>query len=45
MVIYLSLGCLLAPSEEAWVRVWEDNFDWNGRLDLRKWNQDEGGNG
>jgi hypothetical protein len=45
MLIYLSLCCLLALSEAAWVRVWEDNFDWNGGLDLTKWEYDEGGHG
>jgi len=28
-----------------WVRVWEDNFDWNGGVDLNKWDFDEGGKG
>jgi len=28
-----------------WVRVWEDNFDWNGGIDTNKWNFDVGGRG
>lgn len=43
--IYLSLLCLIVVSEAAWVRVWEDNFDWNGGVDLNKWDFDEGGGG
>ena len=44
-MIYLSLLCLIVASEAAWVRVWEDNFDWNGGVDLNKWDFDEGGGG
>ena len=43
--IYLSVLCLIVASEAAWVRVWEDNFDWNGGVDLNKWDFDEGGGG
>ena len=32
-------------SQGAWVRVWEDNFDWNGGVDLNKWEFDVGGSG
>ncbi|CAF3980853.1 unnamed protein product [Rotaria sp. Silwood2] len=28
-----------------WVRVWEDNFDGNGGVDLNKWDFDVGGSG
>ncbi len=28
-----------------WVRVWEDNFDWNGGIDTNKWDFDVGGGG
>ena len=36
---------LIAVSQAAWVRVWEDNFDWNGGVDLNKWEFDVGGSG
>ena len=36
---------LVAVSQGAWVRVWEDNFDWNGGVDLNKWEFDVGGSG
>jgi len=29
----------------AWVRVFEENFDWNGGIDLNKWDFDVGGGG
>jgi hypothetical protein len=48
MKIYLVLifiGCIVALSKGDWVRVWEDNFDWNGGVDLNKWDFDEGGGG
>jgi len=35
----------VALGEAAWVRVWEDNFDWNGGVDLGKWRFEEGGHG
>ena len=28
-----------------WVRVWEDNFDWNGAMDPNKWKFEVGGHG
>ncbi len=28
-----------------WVRVWEDNFNWNGGIDCNKWEFEVGGNG
>ncbi len=28
-----------------WVRIWEDNFDWNGRIDPNKWEFEVGGSG
>ncbi len=31
--------------EGGWIRVWEDNFDWNGGVDLNKWEFDVGGTG
>jgi hypothetical protein len=48
MKAYLSLicvWCIVTFSEAAWVRVWEDNFDWNGGVDLNKWEFDVGGTG
>ena len=43
--LLLHLCGLLALSEAAWVRVWEDDFDWNGRVNLSKWKFDVGGSG
>ncbi|CAF1644284.1 unnamed protein product, partial [Didymodactylos carnosus] len=34
-----------ALCESAWVRVWEDNFDWDGGVDRSKWDFDDGGGG
>lgn len=44
-LVYLCLIDLFSIGESAWVRVWEDNFDWNGGVDLNKWDFDEGGHG
>jgi hypothetical protein len=41
----ICLLCIVVLGEAAWVRVWEDNFDWNGGVDLGKWEYDEGGHG
>ncbi|CAF2332299.1 unnamed protein product [Rotaria sp. Silwood2] len=43
LLIYVYLG--LSDANVAWVRVWEDNFNWNGGVDLDKWNFDVGGSG
>jgi hypothetical protein len=32
-------------SEGEWIRVWEDNFDWNGGVDTDKWEFEVGGHG
>jgi hypothetical protein len=45
MMIYLLLFISIGVCQSAWVRVWEDNFDWNGGVDLNKWEFDEGGHG
>lgn len=46
---YLWLICLcfsiFTLSKGDWVRVWADDFDWNGGVDLNKWDFDEGGGG
>jgi hypothetical protein len=44
-LLLLSIWGIVALSEAAWVRVWEDNFDWNGGVDLNKWEFDVGGGG
>jgi hypothetical protein len=36
---------LVLLNKTGWVRVWEDNFDWTGEVDLNKWEFDVGGNG
>ena len=43
--ILICVWCVVAFGEAAWVRVWEDNFDWNGGVDLNKWEFDVGGGG
>jgi hypothetical protein len=43
LLVYLWF--LVTLSDFAWVRVWEDNFDWNGEVDLNKWEFDVGGHG
>jgi hypothetical protein len=43
--LLLCVWCIVTLSEGEWVRVWEDNFDWNGGVDLNKWDFDEGGHG
>lgn len=44
-LILLSLCCLAAFSQAGWVRVWADDFDWDGGVDPNKWEFDEGGSG
>ncbi len=44
-ILLVCLCCIVGLSQSAWVRVWEDNFDWNGGVDLNKWTFDEGGGG
>ena len=41
----MCLWCVVTLSDGGWVRVWEDNFDWNGGVDLNKWEFDVGGHG
>jgi hypothetical protein len=41
----ICVWCIVALSKGDWVRVWEDNFDWNGGVDLNKWSFEEGGKG
>ncbi|CAF3242816.1 unnamed protein product [Rotaria sp. Silwood2] len=36
---------VLGDVNTGWVRVWEDNFDGNGGVDLNKWDFDVGGSG
>ncbi|CAF3842639.1 unnamed protein product, partial [Rotaria magnacalcarata] len=48
MKAYLALiylWCIIQFSDADWVRVWEDNFDWDGGIDLNKWEFDVGGHG
>ncbi|CAF3843325.1 unnamed protein product [Rotaria magnacalcarata] len=38
-----SMVCGVKESSKGeWVRVWEDNFDWNGGIDTNKWEFDVG---
>ena len=41
-LVSIFLWCLIALSKGDWVRVWADDFDWNGGVDLNKWDFDEG---
>jgi hypothetical protein len=43
--LLICVWCIVALNALQWVRVWEDNFDWNGGVDLNKWDFDEGGDG
>ena len=43
--LLLFISCLFAFSKADWVRVWADDFDWNGGVDTNKWDFDEGGDG
>jgi hypothetical protein len=43
--LLICVWCIVALSKGDWVRVWEDNFDWNGGVDLNKWSFEEGGKG
>ena len=43
--LLLFISCIVASSKADWVRVWADDFDWNGGVDLNKWDFDEGGGG
>jgi hypothetical protein len=36
---------IIAMGDGEWVRVWEDNFNWNGGIDCNKWEFEVGGNG
>ncbi|CAF1028149.1 unnamed protein product [Rotaria sordida] len=38
-------GVVGVRDDTEWVRVWEDNFNWNGGVDPNKWDFDVGGNG
>ncbi len=31
--------------DDEWIRVWEDNFNWNGGIDTNKWEFEVGGHG
>lgn len=44
-LLLLLISCLFASSKADWVRVWADDFDWNGGVDTNKWDFDEGGDG
>lgn len=44
-LLLICVWCVVKFSDGAWVRVWEDNFDWNGGVDLNKWDFDVGGHG
>lgn len=43
--VLVFLWCLLALSKGDWVRVWADDFDWDGGVDTDKWDFDQGGGG
>jgi hypothetical protein len=32
-------------NKTGWIRVWQDDFDCNGDIDLNKWDFDIGGHG
>ncbi|CAF3483169.1 unnamed protein product [Rotaria sp. Silwood1] len=44
-ILLIWVCCIVACSQAAWVRVWEDNFDWDGGIDRNKWEYDVGGHG
>jgi len=43
-LVLILVSCIVALSKGDWVRVWADDFNWNGGVDLSKWDFDEGGN-
>ena len=43
--ISIFLWSLIALSKGDWVRVWGDDFDWDGGVDTNKWDFEEGGKG
>ncbi len=43
--VVIFVWCFITFSKGDWVRVWGDDFDWNGGVDLNKWDFDEGGGG
>jgi hypothetical protein len=44
-LVLIFVGYFVALSRGDWVRVWADDFDWNGGVALDRWDFDEGGGG
>ena len=44
-LLLVCIWCIVDLSKGGWVRVWADDFDWNGAVDTIKWTFEEGGDG
>lgn len=43
--LVILLCCVFGLNTADWIQVWQDNFNYNGSVNTKKWDFDEGGTG